>query len=217
MFWYKSPSGILLLGETKKVVKKYCRGKVLDVGAGRLAYKSLLEKHCEEYKSIDFKKTNPELDYVGDAQNMNVIVDESFETVFCSQMLEYVPEPQKVFSEMERILKPGGHAIISVPFLGYLHNEPNDFFRYTKHSLRFMSEKVGLEMVEIKEVGGFFSYIGYVWSTLFLVFFAGFSGSALIALIVNIPVSHMFIFLDKLTGNKKIIPPNYLLVLEKNG
>lgn len=215
LFWYKSPSGILLLSSVDKLLKKYCRGSVIDVGAGRLAYKPLLKKYCDEYKSIDFKKTNSELDYVGDAQQMDVLKDDMFNTVFCSQVLEHIPQPQKVFLEIKRILMPGGHAVISVPFLGYLHNEPNDFYRYTKHSLKFLSEKAGLETKEIIEVGGFFSFVGYIWSTIFVGFFSIFPLLGYVALIVNIPLSYLFILLDDLTMNKKIMPLNYIIIAQK--
>ncbi|MEA2006617.1 MAG: methyltransferase domain-containing protein [Patescibacteria group bacterium] len=215
LYWFKSPSGILLLGATEKILNKYCRGKVLDVGAGRLAYKSLLEKHCEEYKSIDFKATSPELDFVGDVQDMEVLNDDQFDTVFCSQVLEHIPEPQKAMNEISRILKRGGKAIISVPFLGYLHNEPYDFFRYTKHSLRFISKRAGFEVVEINEVGGLFSFLGYIWSTFFIGLFAGIPFLGYIVLLVNIPLSYFFILLDVVTMNKKLMPLNYLFILKK--
>ena len=216
LFWYKSPSGILLLKDTNRLLKKFAKGKVLDVGAGRLAYKNMLLQYCKNYKSVDFKKTNEKLDYVADAQDMKkVIKDNQFDTVFCSQVLEHVPEPQKVFNEIHRILKKDGHVIFTVPFLGYLHNEPYDFFRYTKHSLKFMAQKSNLEIAEIKESGGLFSFLGYIWSTSFVGLFSGFPVLNKIVFYINIPICYIWIFLDKITMNKKIMPLNYLLVLKR--
>jgi SAM-dependent methyltransferase len=216
LFWFKSPSGILLFKGTNQLLKKIAKGKVLDIGAGRLAYKKMLLQYCDEYKSVDFRKTNDKLDYVADAQDMKkVIKDNQFDTVFCSQVLEHVPEPQKAINEMYRVLKKGGHAILSVPFLGYLHNEPHDFFRYTKHSLKFMGEKAGFEVLRIQESGGMFSFTGYIWSTLFVGFFSGFPIINKIIFYLNIPICYFWIFLDKLTKNSKIMPLNYLVILKK--
>jgi SAM-dependent methyltransferase len=176
----------------------------------------MLLQYCKNYKSVDFKKTNEKLDYVADAQDMKkVIKDNQFDTVFCSQVLEHVPEPQKVFNEIHRILKKDGHVIFTVPFLGYLHNEPYDFFRYTKHSLKFMTQKSNLEIAEIKESGGLFSFLGYIWSTSFVGLFSGFPVLNKIVFYINIPICYIWIFLDKITMNKKIMPLNYLLVLKR--
>jgi SAM-dependent methyltransferase len=216
LFWFKSPSGILLFKDTDRLLKRFAKGKVLDIGAGRLAYQKMLLQYCEEYKSVDFKKTNEKLDYVADAQDMKkVIKDNQFDTVFCSQVLEHIPEPQKAINEIHRVLKKDCHAILSVPFLGYLHNEPYDFFRYTKYSLKFMGEKAGFEVLKIQESGGLFSFMGYVWSTLFVGFFSGFPVINKIVFYLNIPICYFWIFLDKLTKNSKIMPLNYLVILKK--
>ena len=194
---------------------KYCKGRTLDLGAGRLSYRPLIKKFALEYVSSDFKKTHPEIDIVANAQDLNMIKNDEFDTVFCSQVLEHVPEPQKVFDEIKRIMKPGGNAILTVPFLGYLHNEPYDYFRYTKYSLRYMADKSGFKVVEIRESGGFFCFLGYIWSTLFVGFFSGFPVLNFIALFINIPISCTFVFLDFLIKGKKIMPLNYLVILKK--
>ncbi|AMO66988.1 hypothetical protein AZF00_01140 [Zhongshania aliphaticivorans] len=44
--------------------------------------------------------------------------DNSFDIIFCSHVLEHVPEDKKALSELYRVLKPGGWAIILVPIEG---------------------------------------------------------------------------------------------------
>lgn len=42
--------------------------------------------------------------------------DASFDVVLCSHVLEHVPDDAKAFSEIARILRPGGRALLLVPF-----------------------------------------------------------------------------------------------------
>ena len=46
---------------------------------------------------------------------------------------------------MQRVLKPGGHAWLSIPFVYPIHNEPYDFQRYTEYGLRREAADAGFE------------------------------------------------------------------------
>jgi len=41
--------------------------------------------------------------------------DDSFDVIYCSHVLEHVPDDRKAIREFRRILKPGGWAILNVP------------------------------------------------------------------------------------------------------
>jgi ubiquinone/menaquinone biosynthesis C-methylase UbiE len=41
--------------------------------------------------------------------------NESFDAIYCSHVLEHVPEDQKAMQELFRVLKPGGWALLQVP------------------------------------------------------------------------------------------------------
>jgi SAM-dependent methyltransferase len=43
--------------------------------------------------------------------------DESFDLVMCIEGFHYVPDPHEGITEIRRVLRPGGHALISVPFV----------------------------------------------------------------------------------------------------
>jgi SAM-dependent methyltransferase len=97
-----------------------------------------------------------------------------FETILLSDVLEHIAEPDQLFREMVRILRPGGYIILGVPFMFYLHEEPHDYFRYTKFKLADFATKNGVVPVEIKEVGGAFDtlselaslLVGAIWKPL---------------------------------------------------
>jgi ubiquinone/menaquinone biosynthesis C-methylase UbiE len=80
--------------------------------------------------------------------------DNHFDSVLCTQVLEHVFEHDKMMKEIYRVLKPGGHIILTVPFAWELHEEPYDFFRYTKHGLQQLFEQTGFAVDQIKPNGG---------------------------------------------------------------
>ena len=56
-----------------------------------------------------------------------------------------------------------GIAIYSVPFIWHLHEEPRDFYRFSKYGLKYLFEKVGFEIVEIKALSGFWVTFGQLF------------------------------------------------------
>jgi SAM-dependent methyltransferase len=43
--------------------------------------------------------------------------DESFDLVMCIEAFHYVADPEKGAAELARVLRPGGHAVVAVPFV----------------------------------------------------------------------------------------------------
>lgn len=66
------------------------------------------------------------------------IESESYEVILCTGLLEHLPDPQRLIDELHRILKPGGHLIISASAVFSFHECPNDFFHFTPFSFRLM-------------------------------------------------------------------------------
>jgi SAM-dependent methyltransferase len=80
---------------------------------------------------------------------------ESFDSAICTFVLEHLEEPETAIRECYRLLKPGAYAIYGVPFIWHLHEEPRDFFRYSKYGLKYLFEKSGFEVVEVRPLSGF--------------------------------------------------------------
>jgi len=98
---------------------------------------------------------NPLLDLVTDLNTLLPLEDETFDTVLLSDVLEHIPEPQNLLSEISRILKSnGGVLLLNVPFFYPIHEEPFDFHRYTRFSLERMCAAAGLTVLEIAPIGG---------------------------------------------------------------
>lgn len=66
----------------------------------------------KSYKTADLFKSNVDLKL--DLCNI-ALPDKSFDVVICSHVLEHVPDDRKAMSELLRVLRPGGLAVIMVP------------------------------------------------------------------------------------------------------
>jgi hypothetical protein len=50
-----------------------------------------------------------------------------------------------------------------MPFIWHLHEEPRDFFRYTKYGLQYLFEQAGFEVEEIRPLSGFWVTFGQMF------------------------------------------------------
>lgn len=142
----------------EKRIKKYCSGRLIDIGCGIKPYFEMTAPYVDEHIGVDHVETfhdRSNIDIFGSAYKMSV-ESEDYDTVLCTDVLEHLEEPGKAITEACRVLKPGGYAIYTVPLFWHLHEEPRDFYRYTKYGLHYLFEKNGFELVEIKALSGFF-------------------------------------------------------------
>lgn len=143
-----------LMKDVKAALDKYAAKRLLDLGCGNKPYKKWYEKLTDSSIGCDaIQSSENVVDTICVASELPY-EDASFDTVFSTQVLEHVFEQQQMVNEASRVLKSGGYLILSVPFTWELHEEPYDFFRITKHGLKEMMEKSGLEIEYIKANGG---------------------------------------------------------------
>lgn len=148
-----------------KYAKQYFKGDLIDIGCGTKPYKKLLAPFVNEHIGLDHKDSlhdQTNVDLFGTAYKIPV-ENESFESALCSAVLEHLEEPEMAISECYRILKPGGNAIYSIPFIWHIHEEPRDFYRYSKYGIRYLFEKVGFEIVELEALSGFWVTFGQLF------------------------------------------------------
>ena len=156
----------LFHGKVFEVLKRYCRGVVLDIG-GRDFFLRIRDRGFafERWTSLELDRTkllqldDSRFDCVhGDGCDMR-FDDNQYDTVLSLQVLEHVFEPARMVSEMGRVLKPGGHAILLVPQTLDLHLAPTHYQNFTRHWIMMALERAHLEVVEIHALGG-------VWRTI---------------------------------------------------
>ena len=89
--------------------------------------------------------------------------DAEFDSAICTAVLEHLEEPETALRECYRILKTGGIAIYTVPFIWHIHEEPRDFYRFSKYGLEYLFTKIGFELIEIKALSGFWVTFGQLF------------------------------------------------------
>ena len=124
---------------------------VLDVGCGNKPYVDLFGN--ARYIGLNYSKENAQPDVLGDATQLP-FCDSAFDIVLCTQVLEHLSEPSSFLAEAHRVLRSGGVLILSCPFYWPLHEEPYDFYRYTKYGLLHLLGKARFEQPVIKADGG---------------------------------------------------------------
>lgn len=126
------------------------RGRILDVGCGSKPYKELFQ--ADEYFGIDVNTSGhshkySEVDLFYDGINIP-ISDCSFDSIVCFEVLEVISEPDHFLNEINRVLKPGGKALFTVPFVWDEHEQPYDYSRYSSFGLKYLFEKHGFSVRE---------------------------------------------------------------------
>ena len=111
--------------------------RVLDAGAGAAPYRPLFAH--TSYTTSDWAGSPHaearESDIIAPLASLPV-ADASFDAVVLTEVLEHVAEPAAALAEVHRVLAPGGRVWLTTPFVWELHEEPDDFWRYTPHALR---------------------------------------------------------------------------------
>jgi len=231
--FYISPyfiSRFYLLRGVQFIVKKYeFKGSTLDIGCGSKPYRDLFNK-VKEYKGIDFKDYSVNKDFsfgkpdyfFSNEYSKTLILpfkNESFDNVVSFQVLEHHPNPQKLISEMLRVVKKGGCILLTAPFLGGIHEEPHDYQRFTKYGLIELFKPYKCEILEIKEQGALFSTISMFLNEYLNSFAANNKLSYFISVLIYLPFilfSYISLLLDKIFKSNKILF-NYLILVKKNG
>jgi SAM-dependent methyltransferase len=132
--------------------------RLLDAGAGEGNYKHYFsaQRYCGLDLGIGDTQWNyGALDVVGDLSGMP-FRDGTFEACLNVVTLEHVKEPASVLREIARTVAPGGRFLLIVPFEWEEHQQPHDYFRFTRYSLDYMLIAAGFEDISIAPVGGFF-------------------------------------------------------------
>lgn len=142
-----------------KVLLRYLKPtkeeQVLDLGCSRGFYVREIEKYADGVVGVDISESSlreavtPKVRY-GDVTNLDFEAC-CFDKVYSLHTVEHIPDLGSFFSEMARVLRPGGIAIIVYPW------EPFRGFQAIVAALRqyrnpFMARKIHLHRLTPKRI-----------------------------------------------------------------
>lgn len=118
-------------------------GPILEVGsyqvAGQESYGNLRELfRGQPYLGID-ARPGPGVDQLADVEDLPQD-NHSVGTVLAMNVFEHVRRFWKGLDEVQRVLRPDGVLLLSVPFYFYIHSYPCDYWRFTPEALNLLLE-----------------------------------------------------------------------------
>ncbi|MEP7269492.1 MAG: class I SAM-dependent methyltransferase [Saprospiraceae bacterium] len=154
------------------ILKRIPEGNsILDAGAGECQFK----KFCGhlKYTSQDFAQyhgvgniglhtstwDNSKIDIISDITSIP-LPDQSVDAVLCTEVFEHIPNPGLAIQEFSRLIRPGGHLIITAPFTSLTHFAP---YHFATGLSRFFYEKYlpenNFDILEIDFNGNYFEFV----------------------------------------------------------
>lgn len=138
--------------------------RIYDFGFGQKPYEIFIKNH--DYIGIDIDKKNSKADIYADITCVP-LDDNTADIVVSFFVLEHVENPQKVIDEMYRVLKPNGRLFMLAPLYWEEHEQPYDFFRFTRYGIKKLMENAGFKDIMITEVNTHYSILGMHLAKLF--------------------------------------------------
>jgi len=122
----------------------------------------------------------------------------STDVIFCVAVLEHMANPEKVVSEINRVLKKDGIIYSSFPFVQGFHASPFDYSRRTYEGMKFLFKD--FKLIDLKCAGGPTSGMLWViqeWIAIFLSFGNKYIHTIVLILmmILTFPIKFLDIFL----------------------
>ena len=131
--------------------------KVLNIGSG-----GDIENHLRSiFKfvySVDInekRKPNLVIDICKKEQVNQLTFKPKLVCIF--EVLEHTEDPISAVNNIYEILDQDGYVLFSAPFIFHIHDEPYDFYRFTKYGLKHLFRE--FEEVEILSRNGWFETI----------------------------------------------------------
>lgn len=137
------------LHENISSLAKYITGRTLDVGCGQKPYEKLFRSSQYIGMEIDTpeNRQNKKADFFYNGLTFP-FQDGEFDSIVLNEVLEHVFNPYDFLSEINRVLKPDGMMLMTVPFCWDEHEQPNDFARYSSFGLKAILQNHGFEVIE---------------------------------------------------------------------
>ena len=130
----RSVNRLTLERELRRQFQRLHPGVVLDVGSKEAPYRQLVP--ATRYIRLDIHPAK-QPDICCDLHELEWEAN-YFDTVLAIEILEHLYDPQRAIDRIHAVLKPGGVCVLSTRFIYRYHPDPQDHYRFTWDSLRYL-------------------------------------------------------------------------------
>lgn len=134
-------------------------GTLLDIGCGAQPYRPWVSACGLKYQGVDWGSS------IHSAPTGDTILcdlsrppwpfpEGTFDALLCTEVLEHQPDPAPFLAECHRVSRSGAEMLLTAPLTWPEHEQPHDYYRYTRYGLHKLLEDAGFEVVEIWPRGG---------------------------------------------------------------
>jgi SAM-dependent methyltransferase len=133
------------------------RGRVLEVGDDRYT-RQFGDCRVTQADILHVVPGNARATFVGDIAQADHLPGDAFDCLLFTQVLQYVFDVRAALRQIQRILKPGGVLLATVPGIIKVDRDVMgqwpDYWRFTSQSLRRLSEECfGAAVVQVEAFG----------------------------------------------------------------
>lgn len=129
---------------------------VLDIGAGLLDRRALVS--AGHYVATDIRELS-DLDFAADGGALPMRTA-SVRVLLGLELLEHVPDPNRILSEASRVLAAGGKAFFSVPAT-FPRHDTYDYWRFTPQGLE-VAGRAAFRDIKVLVFGHTFETLGVI-------------------------------------------------------
>lgn len=137
--------------------------RVLEIGSRNVTGNNFRSRFSKaNYVGFDFY-AGENVDIVGDAHKLSSYFadDDRFDLIFSSAVFEHLHMPWIVATEIQKLLKVGGHVFVETHFSYIAHERPWNFFQFSDMGLRALfNNALGFDLIDSgmsNPMGGYFS------------------------------------------------------------
>ena len=148
----------LFIDDYVRIIRQHAHGKMLDCGCGDVPYYDIYRHLVTDVVCIDWENSlhkNPYVDQYVDLNKPFPLESNTFDTLLAADVLEHIYNPMLFMNEVARVLKPGGKALVMVPYYYWIHEAPHDYYRYTEYALRKFCDENKLNVISLQPYGGY--------------------------------------------------------------
>lgn len=146
-----------MLYNSVKSYASYMSGSCMDFGCGISPYKRLLP--VDEYIGVEIETEDKKPGIVYYDGYRIPFENDRFDCIISSEVFEHVFNIEDIVLELNRVLKPGGIMLLTIPFAYPQHCQPYDFRRWTMEGVKVLLGNAGFELVEGRTSSGYWECI----------------------------------------------------------